>query len=155
MSSPSHASRQQRLKHLFAAAAGGAAVITLLACTQHSMLPLLMGSFGSSAVLLFGFPESGFCKPLRVIGAHVLCAAVGLVCLRLFGDHTWAMGLSVGLSIFLMLKLRMVHPPAGSNPLLVFAVHPHWTFLLWPTLLGSTALVLLAWAWRKAFRLNP
>lgn len=38
------------------------------------------------------------------------------------------------------------------NPLLVFALHPGWTFLLWPVLLGSTALVLGAAIWRRAGR---
>jgi len=41
-----------------------------------------------------------------------------------------------------------VHPPAGSNPLLVYALQPGWTFLLWPVLLGSTALVIGAALWR-------
>lgn len=134
---------------------GGACVIAILATSQRALLPLLMGSFGSSAVLLFGFPESGFSKPARVIGAHVLCTAIGLGCLHGLGDHAWALGLSVGLCIALMLGLRLVHPPAGSNPLLVFALHPGWSFLLWPALLGSTALVLLAWLWRRAFAQRP
>ncbi len=140
--------RPKHWKQALAAGAGGMLVIGLLAGTRSSTLPLLMGSFGSSAVLVFGFPESGFCKPLRVIGAHMLCSAIGLACLHLFGEHAWSLGLSVGLSITLMLGLRLVHPPAGSNPLLVYALHPGWTFLLWPVLLGSTALVVGAALWR-------
>ena len=50
-----------------------------------------------------------------------------------------------------MLGLRLVHPPAGSNALLVFAMQPDWTFLLWPTLLGSLALVTLASIWQRLF----
>ena len=146
-----HASnRPKRWKQALAAGAGGALVVGALAATRSTTLPLLMGSFGSSAVLVFGFPESGFCKPWAVIGAHVLCTAIGLLCLTFCGDHAWSLGLSVGLSITLMLGLRLVHPPAGSNPLLVYALHPGWTFLLWPVLLGSTALVLGAALWRRA-----
>lgn len=145
-----HASnRPTRWKQALAAGLGGALVVGLLAGTRSTAWPLLMGSFGSSAVLVFGFPESGFCKPLRVIGAHVLCAAIGLLCLHLFGEAAWSLGLSVGLSITLMLGLRLVHPPAGSNPLLVFALNPGWSFLLWPALLGSTALVISAALWRR------
>lgn len=140
--------RPKRWKQAFAAGAGGAAVVGLLAATKSTAWPLLMGSFGSSAVIVFGFPESGFSKPGRVIGAHVLCTAIGLLCLHVLGDHAWSLGLSVGLSILVMLGSRTVHPPAGSNPLLVFALCPDWTFLLWPALLGSTALVLGAALWR-------
>lgn len=128
----------------------GAAVITLLLAACPEALPLIMGSFGASAFLVFGFPSSGFCKPARVVGAHVLCAAVGLLCLHFFGTHGWAQGLSVGLSITLMLGLRLTHPPAAANPLLVFLLKPGWMFLVTPVLLGSTGLVAFAWAWRKA-----
>jgi CBS-domain-containing membrane protein len=77
-------------------------------------------------------------------------------CLHLFGEHVWSLGLSVGLSITLMLGLRPVHPPAGSNPLLVYALHPGWSSLLWPVLPGSMALVLGAALWRRLTdRLNP
>jgi CBS-domain-containing membrane protein len=58
-------------------------------------------------------------------------------------------GLAVGLCIAAMIGTRVVHPPAGSNPLLVFALKPGWLFLISPALLGSLALVLLAWAWRR------
>jgi CBS-domain-containing membrane protein len=50
-----------------------------------------------------------------------------------------------------MLGLRLVHPPAGSNPLIVFALKAKWSFLLFPTLLGSVALVVLAQLWHRWF----
>ena len=127
-------SRCEGWKPRLAAGVGGMLGSGLRARTLSTTRRLLIGSFGSSAVLVFGFPESEFCKPLRVIGAHVLCSAVGLACLQLFGEQAGALGLSVGFSITLMLGLRLVHPPAGSNPLLVSAMHPGWTSLLWPVL---------------------
>lgn len=149
--SPSHApSRRRRWKSaLLAGIGGGAAIALIAACSEVAHLPLLMGSFGSSAVIIFGFPDSGFSKAVNLIGAHVMCAAIGLVCLKVFGPAWWSEGMAVGLSIAAMLGTRLVHPPAGSNPLLVFALQPGWTFLLSPALLGSAALVLLAWAWRR------
>lgn len=141
--------RKQRWKQALLAGFGGALVIGLLAAARHSAWPLLLGSWGSSAVLLLGFPDSGFCKPGRVIGAHGLCTAIGLAALHACGPVWWAEGLGVGLAIALMLGLRLVHPPAGSNPLIVFALQPDWSFLLFPTLLGSVALVLLVHGWRR------
>lgn len=141
--------RQERWKQSIAAALGGSLAICILGLTGHSQLPLLMGSFGSSAVLVFGFPESGFCKPGRVIGAHVLCSAIGLAALHGLGPYWWAEGLSVGLCILAMLGMRLVHPPAGSNPLIVFALNADWSYLLTPALLGSVGLVILVWLWQR------
>lgn len=152
MSYPHSSSRHRRWLQATLAGLGSLLAVGLIIDTSEvSHLPLLLGSFGSSAVLVFGFPESGFSKPGRVVGAHVLCAAIGLTCLHLCGPHGWAQALSVGLCVTAMLGLRLVHPPAGSNALLVFAMQPGWSFLLWPTLLGSVMLVTLAWIWQRFF----
>lgn len=145
-------SRRTRWAQAVLAGLGGMLAIGAIAgMTEATHWPLLMGSFGSSAVLVFGFPESGFSKPWRVVSAHVLCAALGLLCLHTLGPVWWAAALSVGLSVTAMLGLRLVHPPAGSNPLLIFALQPDWSFLLWPTLIGSVALVSCAWVWQRLF----
>ena len=146
--------RWRRWHRACLAGAGGALVVALLAATRHTGWLLLLGSFGSSAVIIFGYPDSGFSRAGTVVGAHMLCTAVGLACLHCCGDQAWAMGLSVGLSIALMLGLKLVHPPAGSDPLLVYALNPDWGFLLWPVLLGSLALVGLAAVWRRFFSLK-
>lgn len=43
-----------------------------------------------------------------------------------------------------MMALRCVHPPAGSNPVIVFLTAPGWSFLLTPTLAGALLLVAVA-----------
>lgn len=142
--------RRKRWKQSLLAGLGAALITLLLATSWSEMLPLMIGSFGASAFLLFGFPDSGFCKPGRVVGAHLLCTLVGMLCLHFFGTAGWSAGLSVGLSITLMLGLRLMHPPAAANPLMVLALKPGWIFLVNPVLLGSAGLVAFAWAWRKA-----
>lgn len=150
MSHPHVTSARHRWMQALLAGVGGGLAVGLLACETESLhWPLLMGSFGSSAVIVFGFPDSGFSKARNVVGAHVLCVFIGLLCLKLLGPAWWSAGLAVGLCIAVMIGTRVVHPPAGSNPLLVFALKPGWLFLISPALLGSLALVLLAWAWRR------
>jgi CBS-domain-containing membrane protein len=39
---------------------------------------------------------------------------------------------------------RTVHPPAGSNPLIIMLSMPKWDFLLFPTLTGAVILVVVA-----------
>ena len=106
--------------------------------------PLMLGSFGASCVLLFGFPDSPFSQPRNVIGGHVLASLIGLVFLALFGAHWWSMALAAGTAIALMMLTRTVHPPAGSNPVIVMLLSPTWAFLLTPTLIGAVVLVLVA-----------
>ncbi|MDT8424913.1 MAG: HPP family protein [Methyloprofundus sp.] len=82
--------------------------------------PLILGSFGASCVLLFGFPDAVFSQPRNLIGGHVLCSLIGLGFLKLFGPDWWFMALAVGTALAVMLATRTVHPPASSNPVIIF-----------------------------------
>ena len=52
--------------------------------------------------------------------------------------------MAVGTAIALMMLTRTVHPPAGSNPVIVFLGQPGWGFLLFPTLIGALVVVAVA-----------
>jgi len=54
------------------------------------------------------------------------------------------MALAVGTALAAMLVTRIVHPPAGSNPVIIFLTRPDWSFLLFPTLVGVIVLLFLA-----------
>ncbi|MDR2689449.1 MAG: HPP family protein [Azoarcus sp.] len=129
---------------LFAGMGGVVAIGVIAWLTDVSGYPLVLGSFGASCVLLFGFPESPFAQPRNVIGGHVLASFIGLVFLTLFGAHGWSMALAAGAAISAMMLTRTVHPPAGSNPVIVMLSAPTWHFLLTPTLLGAALLVGIA-----------
>ena len=105
--------------------------------------PWVLGSFGASCVLLFGYPESPFSQPRNIIFGHTLSTLIGLVFLSSVGVHWWSMGLAVAFAIVLMMSIGVMHPPAGSNPLIVLMIQPNWKFLLTPTLAGALILVLL------------
>ena len=133
------------LRHIGISWLGGClaiGVVAYLASMTHA--PLMLGSFGASCVLLFGFPDSPFSQPRNVIGGHFIASLVGLIFLGLFGAQWWSVALAVGTAIALMQLTRTVHPPAGSNPVVVMLTLPGWDFLLAPTLLGATLLVLVA-----------
>jgi CBS-domain-containing membrane protein len=116
---------------------------------------LLLGSFGASCVLLFGYPDAPFAQPMNVIGGHVICTAIGLAALHWIGPQPWVLALAVGSSIAVMMATRTVHPPAGSNPVIVFLGHSGWGFFLFPVLSGALILVLIAWAYNNAVRKTP
>jgi len=115
-------------------------------------IALVLGSFGASCVLIFGYPDVPFSQPRNVVAGHFLSSAIGLACLYAFGPQAWAMGLAVGTAIAVMLLTRTVHPPAGSNPVIVFLMQPSWSFLWYPTLAGALLIVAVALIYNNATR---
>ena len=116
--------------------------ITLLSNTFSTAL--VLGSFGASCVLIFGFPDVPFSQPRNVIGGHFISSLIGLSCLTLFGASWWSVSIAVGTSIAMMMMTRTTHPPAGSNPVIIYLLKPAWSFLLFPTLVGAIVLVVIA-----------
>lgn len=135
------------------ACAGVFCVIGVLAIASFELATLLLlGSFGSTAVMVFTFPELHFSQPRSVIGGHVICTAVGLAALAWFGPAWWSLASAAALSAALMMLTRTMHPPAGSNPVIVFLATPSWSFLLLPTLLGALTMVAIALLYHRATR---
>lgn len=106
--------------------------------------PLLIGPFGATCVLLFGVPDSPLSQPANVIGGHLLATTLSLALAPILPATPMGMAMAVGAAISLMLLLRITHPPAGADPLLVLSAHPGWSFLLMPVLVGAVVLVALA-----------
>lgn len=104
--------------------------------------PFLMAPFGATCVILFAASAAPFAQPRNVIGGHLVSVFVGLVALFLLGDGIFSMALAVGLAIASMQYLRVVHPPAGANPLVVIMAGSYgFDFMIFPVLLGSIFLV--------------
>lgn len=111
---------------------------------QVTEQPMILGSLGASCVMLFGFPDLPFSQPRSVLGGHLITAAIGLVCLNIFGPSLWAMALALALSLIALAASGLVHPPAGSNPIIIFLAQPGWGFLLFPTFAGVVVILLIA-----------
>lgn len=124
---------------------GGVLAIALVAgLTSGTAVPLVLGSFGATCVLVFGFPDVPFSQPRHVVGGHFLASLIGLVFLHFTGPCWWGMALATGTAIAAMMATRTVHPPAGSNPVIIFLTKPAWGFLLFPTLTGALLVLAVA-----------
>ena len=119
-------------------------VLTVL--TYKSVLGLfLAGSFGSSMVLLFGFPESPFAQPRNVFFGHLVTTLVGVIFVNLISLPIYiSIALAVGIGIFFMILFNVVHPPAGGNPIMVIIGSVSYDYLLFPTISGCFIIILLA-----------
>lgn len=120
------------------------AIASLGWLTSRTNTPLVLGSFGATCVMVFGFPDAPFAQPRHVFCGHVLTTLIGLIFLHLTGPCWWGMGLATGTAIAAMMSLRIVHPPAGSNPIIIFLSQPAWSFLWFPTLSGVLIILALA-----------
>ncbi|MGB9992324.1 HPP family protein [Massilia sp. SM-13] len=139
------------LRTAFTACLGIFFGISVLAFSSFDLHVLLaLGSFGSTSILLFAFPENHFSQPRSIVGGHFISTAMGLIALLVFGKTWWALGLAVAAAAAVMMLTRTVHPPAGSNPIIVFLGLPGWDFLLFPTLFGAIALVASGWVYHRA-----
>ena len=117
------------------------AICEITALVGH---PLLIGSFGASAVLLFGATESPLAQPRNLVGGHFLSACVAVSMVALFGSSPLTMALAVGLAIFVMNLTNTTHPPGGATALIGVqgAVGPD--FILLPVLAGALILLVMA-----------
>jgi len=119
-------------------------ILTVL--TYKSALGLfLAGSFGSSMVLLFGFPESPFAQPSNVFFGHFVTTLVGVIFVNLIPLPIYInIALAVGIGIFFMILLNVVHPPAGGNPVMVIIGSVSYDYLIFPIISGCFIIILLA-----------
>ena len=119
-------------------------ILTIL--TYKSALGLFLAtSFGSSMVLLFGFPESPFAQPKNVFFGHLITALVGVIFVNLIPLPMYiSIALAVGIGIFFMILFNVVHPPAGGNPIMVIIGSVSFDYLILPIISGCIIIISLA-----------
>ena len=105
----------------------------------------LLASFGSSMVLLYGYPESPFAQPKNVFFGHLITALVGLFFLNFVPLPIYiTIPLSVGFGVSLMIFFKVTHPPAGGNPIIVIIGSVSLDYLLSPVITGSIIIIIFA-----------
>lgn len=110
----------------------------------------LIGSFGASAVLIYGLPRAELAQPRNVVGGHVVSAAVGVAVFMLLpGDPVLAAGFAVASAVAAMHLTRTLHPPGGATALIAVTGGPGvhqlgFTYVLTPVLAGTSVMLLVA-----------
>ena len=105
----------------------------------------LLASFGSSMVLLYGYPESPFAQPKNVFFGHLVTAIVGLIVLHFVPLPLFiTIPLAVGFGVGLMILFNVTHPPAGGNPIIVIVGSVSFDYLFSPIMTGSIIIIVSA-----------
>jgi CBS-domain-containing membrane protein len=113
-------------------------------------LSLIIGSFGASAVLVYGAIRSPLAQPRNLIGGHVLSAVIGVAAFRWLGWQPWlAAALAVATAIAVMHLTKTLHPPGGATALIAViggdGVHQlGYLYVLMPAALGAVVMLVIA-----------
>ena len=145
------------LSEIFWSWIGAFTGISVVAFLNYNVLEktdfvMVIGSFGASAVLIYGAIRSPLAQPRNFIGGHILSAVIGVTCYKLFGPHMWiACALSVATAIAAMHATKTLHPPGGATSLIAVIgsakIHSlGYFYVLIPTGLGAMAMLLVALA---------
>jgi CBS domain-containing membrane protein len=111
---------------------------------------LLIGSFGASAVLIYGVPHVPFSQPRNLIGGHLLSALAGVTISQYLDlPQDVLAALAVAIAIMLMHVSKTIHPPGGATALIaVIGSEPiqsmGFLYVLQPVFTGVLAMLVVA-----------
>jgi CBS domain-containing membrane protein len=109
----------------------------------------LIGSFGASAVLIYGVINSPLAQPRNLIFGHLLSSIIGVTIGYLIKETWLAAALAVSLSIVVMQITKTLHPPGGATALIAIIGSTKvkslgYMYVISPILTGVLILLLVA-----------
>ena len=105
---------------------------------------LLMFSFGATVFLVFALHELETAQPKNVFFGHLVSVLVGIIFNETIGFSFYSLGLAVGIAVTLMIYLKIMHPPAASNPLIVLFTDVSFEYILFPVIFGTIAIIVMS-----------
>ncbi len=117
---------------------------------DHTGLIFIIGSFGASAVLIYGAIRSPLAQPRNLLGGHILSAVIGVTAFQWLGWQPWlAAAVAVSTSIAVMHLTKTLHPPGGATALIAViggdSVHNlGYFYAVMPAALGAIVMLIVA-----------
>ena len=104
----------------------------------------LMFSFGATVFIVFVLYNLETAQPKNIFFGHLVSVLVGIIFNETIGFSFYSLGLSVGVAGALMVYLKVMHPPAASNPLVVLFTDVSYNFILFPVITGTIIIILMS-----------
>ena len=104
----------------------------------------LMFSFGATVFIVFVLYNLETAQPKNIFFGHLVSILVGVVFNEVLGFSFYSLGLSVGVAIALMVYLKVMHPPAASNPLVALFMDLSYDFILFPVIAGTVTIIFMS-----------
>ena len=113
-------------------------------------LVIVIGSFGASAVLIYGAIASPLAQPRNLVGGHIVSAIIGVAVRQLLPELPWlAAPLAVATAIAAMQFTGTLHPPGGATALIAVIgsakIHAlGFLYVLMPVAAGAAIMLVVA-----------
>ena len=104
----------------------------------------LMFSFGATVFIVFVLYNLETAQPKNIFFGHLISLLVGIIFNETIGFSFYSLGLSVGVAVTLMVYLKIMHPPAASNPLAVLFTDVSFNYILFPVVVGTIAIIVMS-----------
>ena len=104
----------------------------------------LMFSFGATVFIVFVLYDLETAQPKNIFFGHLVSILVGIIFNETIGFSFYSLGLSVGVAVTLMVYLKVMHPPAASNPLVALSMDLSYDFILFPVITGTIVIILMS-----------
>ena len=132
----------------------GIGIIGLIQSTYllNSTNIMLIGSFGATAVLVYGATNSPLAQPRNLVGGHLISAFIGVTVVKIIpsDQYLWlAASAAVSLSIVAMQITKTLHPPGGATALIATIASDQikslgYLYVVSPVLVGVLILLVIA-----------
>ena len=104
----------------------------------------LMFSFGATVFIVFVLYNLETAQPKNIFFGHLVSLLVGIIFNETVGFSFYSLGLSVGVAVTLMVYLKIMHPPAASNPIVVLFTDVSFNYILFPVVVGTIAIIVMS-----------
>ena len=103
-----------------------------------------MFSFGATVFIVFVLYDLETAQPKNIFFGHLVSILVGIIFNETLGFSFYSLGLSVGVAVALMVYLKVMHPPAASNPLVALSMDLSYDFIFFPVIVGTVVIILMS-----------
>ena len=105
----------------------------------------LMFSLGATVFLVFALYKLETAQPKNIFFGHLVSVLLGIIFNETIGFSFYSLGLSAGFAVALMVYLKVMHPPAASNPLVVLFTDVSFDFILFSVVTGTILIILMSY----------